>query len=73
MATVVEVRTCEEADNPAEWSEVGKCSNCKGFLIYQPNHGFPVHCPYCEELLDNGTDDRLFIKRFYVQKNAIKI
>lgn len=65
MAKVEEDRTRDGADNPDTWTKVGKCSNCGKPLVFQPDYGFPRHCPHCGVELENGTDDRPFIKQFY--------
>lgn len=72
MAKVIEIRTCDDLDNPAEWTEVGNCSNCGKLLIYQQEYGFPIRCPYCEASLENGTDDRPSIKDIYIKKSSPK-
>jgi hypothetical protein len=63
MAQVIDIRSCCFDDEAVYTVTVGKCSVCEKKLISQEDYGFPTICPYCDTPLENGTDDREWIRK----------
>jgi transcription initiation factor IIE alpha subunit len=62
MAIVINIVSKDFSPDFEETITLGECSNCGNMLTYQFQHGFPKTCPYCNEDLENGTDEREIIK-----------
>ena len=63
MAEVINIRACCLDDRSDEMATLGRCSGCESRLIAQPSRGFPTVCPFCGQRLDNGTDDREWVRQ----------